>query len=229
MDNATREKLIEWADIYNDPLYFQEDPSAFPRKFMQEGHPLRDIEIAAVFSAHFAWGRRAMIVRDCNRLFDEMLWQPYDYVMEGVWRDDSASIHRTVKWSEVARICSRLRDWYRKESTLESMSQSDMRVLVYGQKEDPKAPNKKINMMRRWMVRNDGKVDLGIWENSDPRRLIIPLDVHVYRQATELGLTSRRQKDLRTAMEITEAFSEIFPDDPVKGDFALFGYGVTHQ
>ena len=28
-------------------------------------------------------------------------------------------------------------------------------------------------------------------------------------------------------MEITDAFREIFPDDPCKGDFALFGYGVT--
>jgi hypothetical protein len=30
------------------------------------------------------------------------------------------------------------------------------------------------------------------------------------------------------AAEITDAFKEIWPEDPCKGDFALFGYGVTH-
>ena len=84
-------------------------------------------------------------------------------------------------------------------------------------------------MMRRWMVRDDGKVDLGVWKNSDKRRLILPLDVHVYSQAVELGLTSRRQKDIVTAQEITDSFREIFPEDPCLGDFALFGYGVNNK
>ena len=30
-----------------------------------------------------------------------------------------------------------------------------------------------------------------------------------------------------TAQEITDAFREIWPEDPCLGDFALFGYGVT--
>ena len=78
------------------------------------------------------------------------------------------------------------------------------------------------------MVRDDGKVDFGLWKNSSPDGLVIPLDVHVYEQARANGLTSRRQKDLVTALEITDAFREIFPGDPCKGDFALFGYGVSH-
>ena len=53
-------------------------------------------------------------------------------------------------------------------------------------------------------------------------------DVHVYDEAKSLGLTERRQKDITTATEITDCFREIFPDDPCLGDFALFGYGVTH-
>ena len=61
-----------------------------------------------------------------------------------------------------------------------------------------------------------------------PSELIIPLDVHVYTQATSIGLTARRQKDLLTAQEITNAFKEIFPNDPCKGDFALFGYGIDN-
>ena len=228
MTQEVRNQLIDWAEKYNDPVYFQTDPIAFPREFAQRGASLQDIEVAAVFAAHFAWGRRAMIVRDCERLFEHMEWKPAEYVMTGDWRDDDKSIHRTIKWSDVASICARLRDFYTHSGSLESLNTEQTRELIFGQKKDPKAPNKKINMMRRWMVRNDGKVDLGLWKNSSPAGLIIPLDVHVYTQASALGLTSRHQKDINTAVEITNAFKEIFPDDPAKGDFALFGYGIDN-
>ena len=50
----------------------------------------------------------------------------------------------------------------------------------------------------------------------------------VYEEAVALGLTSRKQKDIVTVREITGCFADIFPGDPCKGDFSLFGYGVTH-
>lgn len=228
MTPEAKEQLIEWAGIYNDPQYFTQDPIAFPREFLNRGAGLKDIEIAAVFSSHFAWGRREMIVRDCERLFDHMEWKPLEYVMAGDWRNDDKSIHRTIKWSEVALICHRLREWYRWHDSLESLSAEEMRSVIFRCKVDPKAPNKKINMMRRWMVRDDGKVDLGLWKHTSSRDLIVPLDVHVYTQANELGLTCRKSKDITTAVQITDAFKEIWPDDPLLGDFALFGYGVTH-
>lgn len=233
MDKNTQNLLIEWAETYNDPVYFQEDPILFPTKFAREyaegRATLADVEIAALLSAHLAWGRRAMIVRDCGRMFDEMCWRPYDYVMNGEYRNDPVSLHRTVKWSEFAEICSRMREVYASRDSIEGLSDAEIRVRIFGQKEDKKAPNKKINMMRRWMVRDDGKVDLGLWRNSDKRDLVMPLDVHVYAQATALGLTVRKQKDIVTAQEITDAFREIFPHDPCLGDFALFGYGVTQK
>lgn len=229
MKQKTIDLLREWAEEYNDPKYFEEDPIAFPREFVRRGASLQDVEIAAIFAAHLAWGRRPMIIRDCQRLFDEMGWQPYDYVMSGSYRDDETSLHRTIKWSETAAICGRLREWYSWHETLETLSAKEIRSIIFRRKDDPKAPDKKINLMRRWMVRNDGKVDLGLWKKTSPKDLVVPLDVHVYGQATALGLTKRRQKDLRTAMEITDRFREIWPDDPVLGDFALFGYGVTHN
>ena len=229
MKQKTIDLLREWAEEYNDPKYFEEDPIAFPREFVRRGASLQDVEIAAIFAAHLAWGRRPMIIRDCQRLFDEMGWQPYDYVMSGSYRDDETSLHRTVKWSETAAICGRLREWYSWHETLETLSAKEIRSIIFRRKDDPKAPDKKINLMRRWMVRNDGKVDLGLWKKTSPKDLVVPLDVHVYGQATAIGLTKRRQKDLRTAMEITDRFREIWPDDPVLGDFALFGYGVTHN
>lgn len=228
MTSGLKEQLIDWAEKYNDPVYFDEDPIAFPRRFARDGASLKDIEIASVFAAHFAWGRRAMIVRDCERLFDYMEWRPLDYVMSGDWRDDPVSIHRTVKWSDTAAICRRLKDFYTLEDSLETLSAKQIREVVFGQKPDAKAPDKKINMMRRWLVRDDGKVDLGLWKHTSPSELLIPLDVHVYDQAVAIGLTSRRSKDLATALQITDAFREIFPSDPAKGDFALFGYGVNN-
>ena len=233
MDTALKETLAAWAEEYNDPKYFQEDPIIFPTRFARSHEcgeaSLADVEISALLSSHLAWGRRAMIVRDCDRMFEEMSWRPYDYIMNGEYRNEDKSLHRTIKWSEFAAICSRLREVYSSRESLEGMTDMEIRCRIFAQKEDRKAPNKKISMMRRWMVRDDGKVDLGLWKNSDKRSLILPLDVHVYAQATALNLTSRRQKDIITATEITDAFREIWPDDPCKGDFALFGYGVNNR
>lgn len=231
MDQTVKETLIEWAEKYNDPQYFTEDPIIFPKhfagKYAAGEAALADVEIAALLAGHLAWGRRAMIVRDCNRMLDEMSWRPYDYVMSGEYRDESVSMHRTIKWHDFAAICRRLKDIYTATDSIEGMSDMEIRCRIFGQKEDRKTPNKKISMVKRWLVRDDGKVDLGVWKKSDKKDLILPLDVHVYTQATALGLTARKQKDLLTAIEITEAFKEIWPEDPCKGDFALFGYGVT--
>lgn len=192
-------------------------------------YTLQDVEIAAVIAAHLAWGRRDMIVRDCKRAFDEMGWEPYKYVMAGEYKNEDASLHRTIKWSDFAAICSRLRNYYLQNDSLEILTPDEFRVIIYGQKSDPKAANKKIHMLRRWMVRNDGIVDLGLWKNSSPADLIIPLDVHVHRSSRNLGVTQRNSADITTAMEITSFLQEVFPGDPCKGDFALFAYAATNK
>ena len=233
MDEALKNTLIEWAHEYNDPKYFQEDPIIFPTRFAQMYRigeaSLADVEISAILASHLAWGRRSMIVRDCDRMFQEMGWKPYDYVMNGEYRDENISMHRTIKWSDFSGICGRLKAIYDMRDSIEGLTNTEIRCRIFGQKEDIKAPNKKISMMRRWLTRDDGKVDLGVWRESDKKTLILPLDVHVYDQATSLGLTSRRQKDIVTAHEITDAFREIWPEDPCLGDFALFGYGVNNK
>ena len=232
---------------YNKEEFFSGDPIIFPKHFarMMEGkegipelggeggnlsgrrYTLKDVEIAAVIAAHLAWGRRDMIVRDCKRAFDEMNWEPYNYVMAGQYRDEDASLHRTIKWSEFAAICRRLKAYYLNNESLEALTPDEFRVMVYGQKSDPKAANKKIHMLRRWMVRNDGIVDLGLWKNTSPASLVIPLDVHVHRSALNMGITARRGADITTALEINEFLHKAFPGDPCKGDFALFAYAAT--
>lgn len=230
-EQETTELLRRYAEEYNDMKYFTSDPIIFPRHFAElakEGKAdLKDVEVAAAIAAHLAWGRRDMIVRDCNRAMDEMGWQPYSYVMSGSYRNDGASLHRTVKWSEFAAICGRIRDFYRENGTMETLSPERMRTAVYGQKDNPSAANKKIHMLRRWMVRDDGKVDLGLWKNTDKRDLIIPLDVHVHRTAVKLGITDRKSADIRTAREITGFLQKVFPDDPAIGDFALFAVAAS--
>ena len=83
-EKETAELLRRYADKYNDRKYFTGDPIIFPQHFaglLEEGKvTLQDVETAAAISAHLAWGRRDMIVRDCTRAMDEMGWQPYEYV-----------------------------------------------------------------------------------------------------------------------------------------------------
>lgn len=88
---------------------------------------------------------------------------------------------------------------------------------------------KKVNMMLRWLVRGPSPVDLGLWTWFDKKNLLMPLDVHVMRQANELGLIKSKSANLKTAVELTEKMKEIFPDDPLRGDFALFGYDIEKQ
>ncbi len=228
--------IVQNITEYNNTKYFQEDPIAFPRRFFESykrgESQLQDVEISGLLSAHLAWGRRSMIVRDCNRMFDEMSWQPLEYVLNGNYRHDDVSMHRTIKWSEFALICANLRAFYAPEGrfdsarSVEQLSPDEIRTEIFGQKSDKNAANKKIHMFRRWMVRRDGIVDFGLWRNTDPSELIIPLDVHVHQMALELGITQRKSADYKTAKEITDFFKNLYPNDPCIGDFALFGYGV---
>ncbi|MDD3844428.1 MAG: DUF2400 domain-containing protein, partial [Bacteroidales bacterium] len=226
-------KLQELANKYNNPEYFKKDPIIFPsyfaRLFKQGDASLQDVEISALLCAHLAWGRRDMIIRDCTRLLDEMEWQPREYVFAGNYKCDSSSLHRTIKWCEVAEIMDRIKEYYSKHDSMEKLSAEEIRINIFGRKPDPKAANKKIHMFRRWMVRNDNKVDLGIWANTNPSELIIPLDVHVHRNALELGITKRKSADITTAKEITNYLSKVFPGDPCKGDFALFAFSASEK
>ena len=84
---------------------------------------------------------------------------------------------------------------------------------------------KRLNLFLRWMVRKDD-VDPGGWEEIAPSMLVIPLDTHMYRLGCALGMTQRRQADMKTALEITNAFKTILPHDPVRYDFALTRLGI---
>ncbi len=87
---------------------------------------------------------------------------------------------------------------------------------------------KRLNLFLRWMVRRDN-VDPGVWRNVSPSLLVIPLDTHMHRIALALGLTERKQADMRCAVEVTERFAAICPEDPVRYDFALTRLGIGNE
>ena len=89
---------------------------------------------------------------------------------------------------------------------------------------------KRVCMFLRWMVRDASPVDLGLWADIiDRRTLVMPMDTHVVSEAFRLGLLSSKGASMTSARRLTARMSDIFPDDPLKGDFALFGLGVDEQ
>lgn len=84
---------------------------------------------------------------------------------------------------------------------------------------------KRLNLFLRWMVRQDA-VDPGGWHSVPAARLLVPVDIHMHRLCLRLGLTHRKQADLKAACEITNAFKAVAPDDPVRFDFCLTRLGI---
>ncbi|HZI94932.1 MAG TPA: TIGR02757 family protein [Patescibacteria group bacterium] len=86
---------------------------------------------------------------------------------------------------------------------------------------------KRLNLFLRWMVRPDDGVDLGLWRGVSTSQLVIPLDTHVSRIASFIGLTRRRTVNWKMALEVTGRLKRLAPDDPVKYDFALSRLGIV--
>ncbi len=95
---------------------------------------------------------------------------------------------------------------------------------------EQKSTCKRLCMFLRWMVRKDKQgVDFGIWKQIKMSELVCPIDLHVERIAREFKLIERKQLDWLTAVELTENLKKFDVNDPVKYDFALFGYGVNRM
>jgi uncharacterized protein (TIGR02757 family) len=86
---------------------------------------------------------------------------------------------------------------------------------------------KRLNLFLRWMVRHDA-LDLGVWTQVRPGRLIVPLDTHVIRVGRCLGLTRYTSPGWPMARDITAALRQLDPEDPVKYDFALCHIGMMN-
>jgi uncharacterized protein (TIGR02757 family) len=87
---------------------------------------------------------------------------------------------------------------------------------------------KRLNLFLRWIIRVD-QVDPGGWEDVGSEKLLVPLDRHMHRICKALGMTQRCSGDMRTVLEVTEAFRGIVPHDPVRYDFALTRLGIRED
>ena len=148
-------------------------------------------------------------------------------------------LYRFYKWADFIALCRRLADVYSRFESLEELfvpgEPLDNGVVrlcseFEGVNGIPVAgstsANKRLYMFLRWMVRKGSPVDFGIWNRVSPTQLLVPVDTHVYTVARSLGLTARRSADLKTSIEITGKMIEIWPEDPARGDFALYGSQV---
>ena len=240
-NTLVKEKLDNW---YNEFItlkiktddFIIHDPVQFPRRYSKK----EDIEIASFLSASIAWGRRDLILRSAEKLFALMEGGPSSFVMSNnMSRLKNRNIHRTFFESDLKYFCKGFRHCYTKYGSLENLFARAMKEaaaenvwegialfrkeMAAGNKglfskhiADPeKSACKRINLALRWLVRS-GPVDLGLWKNIQPSALFIPLDVHVARNARNLGLLTRKSNDRKAVIELTEKLREFCPKDPVK-------------
>nr|DAD92943.1 MAG TPA: Protein of unknown function (DUF2400) [Siphoviridae sp. ctrok7] len=251
MAYTLNENLKRWAEQYETADFINADPVQIPHRYDSRVN----IEISAFVTAWIAWGNRKQIIKKADFIDREIFkGEPYHYIVGNTvergnrpeWEQYKGStdcLYRTFTFGDFHDLCARLYDVYTSAENMEAAikkahetnGETALATLqsLFGSVNgipdfEMQSACKRLCLFLRWMCRKGSPVDFGLWDVCDPRNLIIPLDTHVHKQAIRLGLTKRRTPDLCTAIEITDRFAEIFPDDPTKGDFALFGYGVNN-
>jgi uncharacterized protein (TIGR02757 family) len=86
---------------------------------------------------------------------------------------------------------------------------------------------KRLNLYLRWMVRPDDGIDCGVWTGAAPRQLVIPLDTHIARISSYIGLTAMRSPGWSMALDITRSLRRLDAADPLRYDFALCHLGIA--
>lgn len=237
MKEELKEQLKVWAEKYNTTDFIVDDPVQFPHR--KRNNRKEDIEIIGFVTAYLSFGNRKQIIKTCNLLAETMGNSPYEYVMSMKWKIDfeeenTNSFYRMITYSRMNAIFCKLHSIYLSFPSMEDCLLAQDKGTPFERmckvfEISDKSPQKKINMFLRWMIRRDGIVDLGIWQRFSPSDLIIPLDTHVCRMAYILGLTQSKSYTLSNTKTITNKLKEVFDNDPCKGDFALFGYGVENK
>ena len=239
--------------VYSDPRWISPDPLELVLPF----RAVADREIAALAASALAYGRVAQILKSLHAVFGVMGGAPADYIRNGseeqFRRDFHGFKHRFHTGEDLALLFAGIRDALERWGSLEACfaagfdaarhetvlpaAERFCGVLCHrfpgGESTLLPSPSrgsacKRLNLMLRWLVRHDA-VDPGGWTRIPASHLVIPLDTHMHRIARDLGLTSRKAADLRTALEVTRAFRMMFPEDPVKLDFVLTRFGINPE
>ncbi len=227
---------------YNISEFINSDPIQFVHRYKHR----KDIEVTAFLVATITWGKRPMILKSAEKMLKMMGNKPYDYIMNECYKDivTSNNIHRTFFEDDFVYFAKGLNRLFNQYDSIEqvfSVPDSLWDGITAFRKEFVIANNgvdtkhisnpeknsacKRLHMALRWLVRNDGIVDLGLWKNINPSSLYIPLDTHVASISRELGLLKRKSNDKKAVDELTCALLDVDPKDPIGYDFALFGWG----
>lgn len=243
-----RQKLETLYRKYNNRRWAELDPV----KFLYAFDAPRDIEVVGLIAACFAYGRVEQILKSVERILTPLGKHPAKFLLSIPPQDIRHLYpdfrHRFQTTSELAALLIGIRKILTAHGSLENAFAAayaktpatvdalcTWRDAIFHAGDSLAGhllPDlrrgsacKRLFMYLRWMVRKDA-VDLGIWSCISPAELVFPLDVHMHRQAMALGATSRKAADLKAALETTENFKKLRPEDPVKYDFALAHQGM---
>lgn len=237
----TKERLDLLKSTYNTKQFIEQDPIQFAHQFSD----LKNIEVVAFLVATITWGKRPMILKSATKMLKMMGGSPYDFIMKEQYASlGTQNIHRTFFEQDFVYFCKGLREIYSKQDSIQPLFSKapdlwqgiiDFRnnfVLAndgidskHISNPEKKSACKRLHMGLRWLVRDDGIVDLGVWKDINPSALFIPLDTHVARISRELGLLTRKSNDKQSVVELTEQLRLLDSNDPIGYDFALFGWG----
>ena len=239
------QKLCDYARKYETPDFLDGDPSWFMHQVMGGENQ----ETMAFLASSLSYGSRKQFMPKIQLLLDESHGEPYKWVLNGNYDtffhpDDNRCFYRLYTNAKMHQFLHTLQQMltdyctignYVRRNACDGFSAIEAICRFFSKRgvstivpKDTTSACKRICLFLRWMVRSNSPVDLGLWADFiDRRTLIIPLDTHVVSQSQRLGLISSPTASMSTARKLTEKLSEIFPDDPLKGDFALFGYGVN--
>lgn len=245
MDNDLKKRIISLAEKYETKDFLPADPSSFMHKVEGEANQ----EATAFLASCLSYGSRKQFFPKIQFLLDAAGGETDRWVRYGEWRnsipDSTDCYYRLYTCHDMTMLLAAyqsmltdygsMRDFVSgKASTgIEAVEAICRFFAEHGANKiipkDTKSACKRVCMFLRWMVRSGSPVDLGLWADIiDRRSLIMPLDTHVVQEAQRMGLLQSRTASMSTARRLTDVMLDIFPDDPLKGDFALFGLGVDN-
>ena len=239
MESTLKRRLQECAAQYNTTEFIKGDPCQFPHRFKRK----QDIEISGFLASWISYGRREQIISKCEIAHRLIGHEPYEFIQnapasfieikqlaeQGGTRN---TFYRFYTYEDLYQLLCRLYKIYDKYESMEdaviAADESNIvrkvSLLFEGIKGIPSnngnSAHKRIAMFLRWMVRQDHIVGFseGLGGSVGDQCL---------ERLREVGINERKDASWKTAREITEALSEVFPDDPCLGDFALFGMGIN--